>query len=170
MKEALLRLLDDSTDKTIEFITRHTLKEEIEQRFSRILVAENDSEMQKQLVRCFDSAQFQTDVASDGDMLELAMNQNIYDLILLDLTLPNVDAFDYVKKFRQYEQKLNHALSSMKAKEARIPIIAIGNNTDSALLTKCRSYGLDNLISRPITEEQVQSIVAQYIQENSEVE
>lgn len=67
----------------------------------RILLIEDDEQL------CFSTAYqlqnhgFHVDTCMDGEDAILFMNQNIYDLILLDRMLPHIDGISLLKKLRE---------------------------------------------------------------------
>lgn len=164
MRDVLMRVFDKSLDKPSEFITRHTLKEVEQDNLVRVLVADADENMQKQLVRLLENSKYQVDLARDGNSLEDAINHNVYDMVLLDLKLPKVDVLNYVKKFRQYEKDLNKALNVETAKLIRLPVIAMSDEITADKIKKCEKHGLDNLISKPVSKEQIQDMLAQHLE------
>ncbi len=165
LKEVLLRIFDTELGEPVEFITRHTLKEVEQEHRARILLADADPVRQKQIVRLLESPRFQVDLAVDGPSLETAINHNVYDMVLLDVDLPKLDVFNYVNKFRAYEKNLNTALNVSSAAPIRLPIIAIVPEVTVELTSRCEKYGLDNLISKPVTEDQLKDMLAYYLKD-----
>lgn len=168
MKEVLLRIFDSNIEKRNEFITRHMIKEQEQESLVRILVGDANEDLHKQMVRYFDSSHYKVDFAKDAQSFEAAINHNVYDMVLVDTSLPKLDVFSYVKKFRAYEKNLNTALNVSSAKLIRLPIVAMVPEITSNLTERCETYGLDNLISKPINKEQIEDMVSYYLSENKE--
>lgn len=83
---------------------------------------------------------FQVDIKNNGrEGLELALNKD-YDLILLDLMLPDIDGFEICKKIR---------------KEKNIPILIISARGED--IDKIRGLGLgaDDYISKPFSPNEL---------------
>jgi DNA-binding response OmpR family regulator len=83
---------------------------------------------------------FQVDIKNNGqEGLELALNKD-YDLILLDLVLPDIDGFEICKKIR---------------KEKNIPILIISARGED--IDKIRGLGLgaDDYISKPFSPNEL---------------
>jgi len=83
---------------------------------------------------------FQVDIKNNGrEGLELALNKD-YDLILLDLMLPDMDGFEICKKIR---------------KEKNIPILIISARGED--IDKIRGLGLgaDDYISKPFSPNEL---------------
>lgn len=164
MKDVLLKIFDRKVDKPTEFVTRHTLKEDEQDKLVRVLVADAEEKSQKEFIRQFDSNKFQVDFAKDGNVLEEAIDNSMYDLVLVDLKLPKVDILSYVKKYRQYENNLNKALNVESAKSIRLPIVAMNKEINADLIKRCEKNGLDNLVPKPITKEHVKYLVDSYME------
>jgi CheY-like chemotaxis protein len=87
----------------------------------KILLAEDNQEIQKTLLLILKSFDFIVEVVSDGlEVLEKIKN-NQFDLILMDIKMPNLNGLDTAKQI--YEQNINrpkviimtgHAISELK--------------------------------------------------------
>ncbi len=163
MKEVLLRIFDSKPNKPTEFITRHTLKESEQTHLVRILVADANESAQKQLENFFDSPHYHVEFAVDKKNLEKAINHNVYDMVFLDTELPDVDVFNYVKKFRQYERDLNKAFNVSTAKFIRLPIVAMAPEASSKMRQSCEKNGLDGLLVTPVTREKLDDIISRHL-------
>ena len=101
---------------------------------SKILIIE-DEEAIADLERDYlELSGFEVEIANRGDVgLEKALNED-YDLIILDLMLPEVDGFDICRQVRQ---------------EKNIPIIMVSAKKDD--IDKIRGLGLgaDDYITKP---------------------
>ena len=67
-----------------------------------ILLVEDHLELAKNIIEYFEAKGVSTDYAQNGQQaLDLVQN-NYYDLIILDLTLPKIDGLDVCNSIRQY--------------------------------------------------------------------
>ena len=66
----------------------------------KILVIEDDKHLNKAICEMLNNIA-ETSSIYDGEQAMYAAEQNIYDLIILDVMLPNVDGFTILKKIRQ---------------------------------------------------------------------
>ena len=66
----------------------------------KILVIEDDEHLNKAICEMLNNIA-ETSSIYDGEQAMYAAEQNIYDLIILDVMLPNVDGFTILKKIRQ---------------------------------------------------------------------
>ena len=67
----------------------------------RILVAEDEPRLQKQLVRALDGAGYAVDCATDGERAEFLGQTEHYDAIVLDLGLPRIDGMTVLRRWRE---------------------------------------------------------------------
>jgi two-component system, OmpR family, response regulator len=71
----------------------------------RVLVVEDESEMAQLLAKGLREEQFEISIARDGcSALEISQ-QNSFDVILLDVMLPQMNGFEVARRLRQREQE-----------------------------------------------------------------
>jgi PAS domain S-box-containing protein len=110
----------------------------------RILVVE-DIALNQLLVRTLlDDFGFGCDIASNGKIAIEKLKTNTYDVILMDLQMPEMNGFEATEFIRK-----NLGL--------KIPIIALTADVTTSDLAKCRSVGMDDYISKPVDERLLQS-------------
>ena len=126
-----------------ELVTRHTLREHrTTQPSSRplsILVAEDNGVNQILARRLLEKQGHTVIVAADGREAVQAFEKGAFDLILMDIQMPEVDGYEATKEIRRRET--NHQ---------RIPIIALTANAMSGDRDRCLNAGMDGFISKPI--------------------
>jgi signal transduction histidine kinase/DNA-binding response OmpR family regulator len=116
----------------------------------KILVAE-DNLMNQTLVRhLFDDWKINYTIASNGkEALSILENEKI-DLILMDIQMPEMDGYTAAKKIRE-ELK------------SGIPVIAMTAHAFAGEKEKCLSYGMNDYLSKPVSEEQLGKLLKQYL-------
>lgn len=65
----------------------------------KVLIVEDNKILLESVVEEL-SKHFETEKCEDGEEALYLVNQNIYDLVILDLMLPNINGFDILKKMR----------------------------------------------------------------------
>lgn len=117
----------------------------------RILLAE-DNEMNRLLATTI-LRQYGIVVteAKDGAEAILHMQQQSFDLILMDLQMPIKDGFQATRKIR-------NELSST------IPIIALTANAYKQEEDRCLKAGMNDFLSKPFEEEQLIQLLARYLE------
>lgn len=68
---------------------------------NKILVVEDELNIQKVIKDYFEAEGFNVDLASDGYEGLYKFNENIYDLIILDVMMPEIDGFSVCKRIRK---------------------------------------------------------------------
>ena len=124
---------------------------------TRILVVE-DVKLNQLLMRTLlEDGGFAMDIAENGKVAIDKLQQNKYDLILMDLQMPEMNGFeatDYIRK----EMKLT------------LPIIALTADVTSADVEKCKAVGMDDYISKPIDDKLLYKKLARFLRKESEEE
>ncbi|MDH5773182.1 MAG: response regulator transcription factor, partial [Rhodospirillaceae bacterium] len=67
----------------------------------RVLVVEDEPDLQNQVKRVLIDAGYSVDVASDGEEGEFLGDTESYDVVVLDLGLPKVDGITVLKHWRK---------------------------------------------------------------------
>lgn len=137
-----LESMNDQLDKTL-----------VEQRKKyKILLAEDNLINQKVAIRTLTSFGYQVDAVLNGEQAVSEHKSKNYDLILMDIQMPEVDGYTATKMIR----KLDAPLSS-------VPIIAL---TAHALLgdkEKCLVAGMNDYISKPVVAKEIVQIIDKYL-------
>jgi len=101
---------------------------------SKILIVEDDEEIAMLEKDYLEINGFITEIISDGSLVEKKVMENSYNLIILDLMLPNVNGYEICKSLRE---------------KTDIPILMVTARTES--IDKIRGLGLgaDDYICKP---------------------
>jgi CheY-like chemotaxis protein len=115
----------------------------------RILLAE-DNEFNKMIAQ--DDLQYyitevQLDIVENGLLAVEKFNEEDYDLILMDVQMPEMNGFQATRKIRALENK-------MKEKK-HIPILAMTASLLKSEINKCYSAGMDNYVPKPYKIEEL---------------
>lgn len=115
----------------------------------KILVVE-DNEINQSLVRhLFTHWNVSFDMASNGKEAIDKLRQDSYTIILMDIQMPEMDGYTAVQEIRQ-TLKLD------------TPVIAMTAHAMPGEREKCLSYGMNEYISKPIKEDQLLRLIAQF--------
>jgi CheY-like chemotaxis protein len=118
-------------------ITRHLLAEESPH--WQILLADDNLVNQKVASRMLEKQGHSVTVASNGLEAIKKMEQQAFDLILMDIQMPEMDGFE--------------ATAAIRANELggrRIPIIALTAHAMSGDRERCLAAGMDGYVCKPI--------------------
>ena len=83
---------------------------------------------------------FENDMAENGKVALEMLKTNNYDLILMDLQMPEMNGFETTEYIR-------------KTLRSEIPIIALTADVTTVDLAKCKTAGMNDYISKPIDEK-----------------
>lgn len=72
----------------------------------RVLVAEDEPSLAKQLTAALDRAGYAVDHAADGERADLLAHDERYDAVVLDLGLPKVDGLSLLRRWRDAGQTM----------------------------------------------------------------
>ncbi len=128
--------------KTNEEVNLEIEPEEInkETRTVKILVVEDIPLNQLLMKTILDDLGFDRDVAENGKIAIEKLKINSYDIILMDLQMPEMNGFEATEYIR----------NTMKSK---IPIIALTADVTTVDLAKCKAIGMNDYVSKPVNEE-----------------
>lgn len=118
-----------------------------------ILLAEDNLVNQKVALRVLKHLGYQADVVVNGlEVIEAIANKS-YDMILMDIQMPEMDGLEATKYIRNQER------------ESQLPPIAIVAITANATHDDqyiCRKAGMNDYVSKPIQIDKLKSILQQY--------
>lgn len=110
----------------------------------RLLVVEDDLPLQKLLVKVLSSRSFAVDFTAYGNKAIRLAEQNPYDLILLDLILPDTDGMDVCRTLRQDEVSSPVMIMSVKG-EVCHRVYGLNQGADDYLP---KPFSIDELLAR----------------------
>jgi PAS domain S-box-containing protein len=125
-------------NKQKSIVTRHTIAEQ--KRWSiHILLAEDDPVNRKLAATVLERAGFPVDAVDNGQKAIQTLKGKNYDLILMDVQMPEMNGFEATKAIRQMGKKGKH-----------IPIVAMTAHAMQGDKERCLKAGMDDYISKPI--------------------
>jgi PAS domain S-box-containing protein len=105
----------------------------------KVLVVEDIVINQLLMKTLLDDFGFEHDIADNGKMAIEKMEHKSYDIILMDLQMPEMNGFEATRFIRN--QMNSH-----------IPIIALTADVTTVDLEKCKAVGMNDYISKPVDE------------------
>jgi PAS domain S-box-containing protein len=131
-------------------ITRHTLRE-TRQRL-RVLLAEDNAVNQALAVRLLQKRGHNVVVAANGQEALSALEKEAFDVVLMDVQMPEMDGFAATNAIRERE----------KSTGTHIPIIAMTAHAMKGDEERCIAAGMDAYISKPIRPDQLFALVRRF--------
>jgi len=121
-----------------------------EQKKFKILLVEDDTYVQTTLFKILlNTNRFKIDLAYDGALVLQEVVTNNYDLILMDVNLPNLDGNQITRLIRDFPFK------NIK----NIPIIGITANAYQESIDKCIKAGMQKVLTKPFEKEEFLNII-----------
>jgi PAS domain S-box-containing protein len=126
---------------------------------ARVLVAEDNEINQQVIAMQLDQLGYEAFVVADGMAAVDAALDGLYDLVLMDCQMPELDGFGAVARIRQAERQSNSG--------ARLPIVAVTANA-SGSLASYRSSGFDDLLRKPVTLSALKTVLDRWMRPPNE--
>ena len=114
----------------------------------RILLAEDHLVNQKVALLMLERMGYRADVAANGLEVLQALHRQPYDVVLMDVQMPEMDGLAASRQIHQEWQA-----------ELRPYIIAITANAMQGDREECLAAGMDNYISKPIQPEELEAVL-----------
>jgi CheY-like chemotaxis protein len=133
-------------------ITRTQLEEENRHlKGLRILLVEDNAVNQMVAEEILSSARIKVDIAANGNKAVAALKKTLYDLVLMDVQMPEMDGFEATGRIR----------NELMLKE--IPIIAMTAHAMYGDREKCLNAGMNDYISKPINRGDLFEVIKKNI-------
>jgi PAS domain S-box-containing protein len=117
----------------------------------RVLVVEDMALNQLLMKTVLDDFGFERDIAENGKIAIEKLKTNQYDIVLMDLQMPEMNGFEATEHIR-------------KTLKLTIPIIALTADVTTVDLAKCKAVGMNDYIAKPIDERVLYSKIVSFIQ------
>ena len=127
----------------------------------RILLAEDNVVNQKVALRILKLLGYNADVANNGLEAIAALQENPYDLVLMDLQMPKMDGLEATRHICQQWGENLSADYGTQTKPWIIAVTAGGTNGDRA---QCLEAGMDDYLNKPIKIELLQKALERLVE------
>jgi CheY-like chemotaxis protein len=116
----------------------------------RVLVVEDISLNQLLLKTLLDEFGFDMDIAENGKVAISLLEKNKYDIILMDLQMPEMNGFEATHYIRKHMN-------------LQVPIIALTADVTTVDADKCKEVGMNDYISKPIDEQALYNKILKFL-------
>lgn len=116
-----------------------------------ILVVDDNAENLKMIESLLETT-YEVTLVSSGENAVRFLKERDTDLILLDVSMPQMDGFETIAAIRKDE------------KNTSIPVIFITGNSDSLLEAKCLDAGGDDFVEKPFNPEVLKRRIARILE------
>jgi two-component system, sensor histidine kinase and response regulator len=150
-----------------DLVTKHYLAEERTQR-GRILLAEDYPTNQQVAMTHLRSAGYDVDLAQNGLEAVEAFCKCSYDLILMDVQMPEMDGFDATRRIRQIEAEDGAEPAPQRDDNlSRVPIVGMSAHALKGFQDRFAEIGMDDYITKPIKRTEFLMAVDRWINQGS---
>jgi len=143
---------DDDRQKST-LITRHTVTE-AERLKVRILLAEDNAINQKLALYLIEKFGYRADAVANGKEAVDALAMVPYDLVLMDVQMPEMDGFEATQMIRNPQSQVqNHS----------VPIIAMTAHALKGDQERCLEAGMDDYLPKPIEPNELLRVIEKHL-------
>jgi PAS domain S-box-containing protein len=133
-------------------VTRHAT-EESRPRTTRILLAEDNITNQKVAIKVLEKMGHRVEAVTNGVAAIRALRTTAYDLVLMDVQMPEMDGLEATRRIRDIATGVLHL---------GIPIIAMTAHAMKGDRERCLEAGMDDYVSKPINPREVADAIARW--------
>ncbi len=114
----------------------------------RVLIAEDNSTNQKLALLLLERLGYRADVAGNGLEAVEAVTLRPYDLVLMDVQMPEMDGLEATRRIRE-----------TLPEESRPVVVAMTANAMEGDREACLSAGMDDYVAKPIHPEELRAVL-----------
>ncbi|OLC94229.1 MAG: hypothetical protein AUH86_15005 [Acidobacteria bacterium 13_1_40CM_4_58_4] len=152
LREAIARVLGAREQEgKIPLITRFSLGDARDGSDSlRVLVAEDNPVNQRLIVRLLEKRGHRVALADNGRQALAALEKESFDLVLMDVQMPEMDGFEAASKIRMREKSIG----------SHQTIIALTAHAMKGDREECLARGMDGYLTKPIRPQELDEVLA----------
>jgi two-component system sensor histidine kinase/response regulator len=153
LRDAISRVLQTSEVSEMNIITGSSLLQERDPaRALHILVAEDNMVNQKLAKRLLEKRGHRVVLAGNGREALAAIDANAFDLVLMDVQMPDMDGLQATEELRRRE----------KLSGAHCPVVAMTALAMKGDKERCLAAGMDDYLSKPIRPQELDAVLDAY--------
>jgi two-component system sensor histidine kinase/response regulator len=155
LREAIARALGAAEEKgAIPLITRFSLQDARDPAgFLRILLVEDNLVNQRLATRLLEKRGHRVVIAGNGREAILALENEKFDLVFMDLQMPEMDGFEATAAIREKE----------KGTVFHQEVIALTAHAMTGDRERCLAAGMDGYLSKPIRPQELDNVLQKYV-------
>ena len=159
LREAIARVLGAREEEgAIPLVTRFSLHDARDpSAYLHVLLAEDNAVNQRLAVRLLEKRGHSVAVASNGREALVALEKEKFDLIFMDVQMPETDGLEATVTIREKE----------KSTGVHLPIIALTAHAMKGDREQCLTAGMDGYITKPIRPQELDEILEGYLARRS---
>ena len=148
-------LVQSPVERCLQFF-EHIPLDEQEMKIGKlkILVVEDIALNQLLMRTLLDNFGFECEIANNGKIAIEKLETESYDLILMDLQMPEMNGFEATEFIR-------------KKMKSNIPIMALTADVTTTDLAKCKAVGMNDYIAKPVDDRLLHSKIIKLVKKHS---
>jgi len=120
----------------------------------QILVVEDDAIAAKVVSMYLKPLNCDIDIAASGETALKKVKSTLYDLIYMDIGLPDIDGYKVTQKIRSWEKE---------SRRQPVPIIALTAHVGKTAKKRCIESGLNLVVNKPTSEAEIKRHIDQFL-------
>jgi len=156
--ETLTRALSDSKSVPDETLPPVQIKPSLaSQQPLRVLLCDDNAINQKVAVRILQQLGYEPDLTANGREALDALDRQPYDLIFMDVMMPEMDGLEVTRTIRKFQQEGGRANFN-----SRIIIVAMTAQAMQGDRERCLAAGMDDYLAKPIRPSDVRAVIERW--------
>lgn len=123
-----------------------------EKKAARILIVEDTIQNQRLLKSMLSRLGYQAEAAHNGQEALDALDDETYDLVLMDCKMPVLDGYEATRRWRQQEAGKAHTI-----------IIGVTANAMEGDREQCLEAGMDDYLSKPFRLQEITDLLKKWL-------
>jgi PAS domain S-box-containing protein len=141
------------------------------ERSLHILLAEDDAVNQKMVVRMLQKRGHTVAVAKNGKEALAALEKEAFDIVLMDVQMPEMDGFEATAAIRSKEKTTGAPKAEgVGERSEHIPIVAMTAHAMKGDRERCLEAGMDNYVSKPIKAQELFDVIESLVSASAKAE
>jgi CheY-like chemotaxis protein/HPt (histidine-containing phosphotransfer) domain-containing protein len=159
LHEVLIRVVSGAKTQTKKAPPTSKLDPAMAQRLPlRVLLCDDNTINQKVGIRLLQQMGYKPDLAVNGLQALAAFDRQPYDLVFMDVQMPEMDGLEATRIIRERQQKR----SEHPNYKSSIVIVAMTANAMTGDRERCLACGMDDYLPKPVRPEDIRTIVERW--------
>jgi signal transduction histidine kinase/CheY-like chemotaxis protein len=124
---------------------------------AQVLVVEDSPVNRLVTVRVLERCGFRVHVVNDGREALEALSTQVYDAVLMDCQMPDVDGYEATRELRRREGDTRHT-----------PVIAMTAHAMTGDRERCLDAGMDDYVTKPVRSQMLVEVLQRWVGDSDE--